>query len=219
MFRIQFIQAHNDFFTTSPRPRILDCGSNIGISVLRYKQLYPQAQITAIEPDARICELLRQNLRNNHYDDVEIVEAAVWTSNGHMRFTSSLNSQSGYLKLEDEPIAERPMADEYDVKTIDLRDYLSEPVDFIKLDIEGAELDVLIHCRDLLRNVREMSIEVHHKLHEPQMMGKIMNLLGEEGFQVALFLKENLPGELRLLQMHQFPSIYQYPLLLAWRND
>src|SRR5664279_2400892 len=47
MWRLQFLEKYNDFFSNKPNPYIIDCGSNIGVSVLRYKQLYPNCRITA----------------------------------------------------------------------------------------------------------------------------------------------------------------------------
>ena len=47
------------------------------------------------------------------------------------------------------------------------RDYLTEPVDFLKMNIEGVEWEVLADSEDLLRQVREIVIEYHHLSLQP----------------------------------------------------
>ncbi len=58
-------------------PLILDCGSNIGISILYFKHVYPAARIVAFEPDPTIVPYLRDNLERNGFTDVKIIEAAL----------------------------------------------------------------------------------------------------------------------------------------------
>ena len=53
------------FETDSPCPYIIDCGSNIGLSVLYFKHLFPNSDITAFEPDPELLNYLSQNLKSN----------------------------------------------------------------------------------------------------------------------------------------------------------
>jgi predicted O-methyltransferase YrrM len=43
------------------KPLILDCGANVGVSVLYFKRLYPDAEIIAFEPDEDVFAILKQN--------------------------------------------------------------------------------------------------------------------------------------------------------------
>ena len=47
------------FHTDKKQPLILDCGSNIGMSILFFKMLYPGARIIGFEPDPDTFEILR----------------------------------------------------------------------------------------------------------------------------------------------------------------
>src|SRR5262245_3958230 len=53
----------NDFYPRHEHPVILDCGANIGISVLNYKRQFPRAHIVAFEPDPEFAPVLRRNLK------------------------------------------------------------------------------------------------------------------------------------------------------------
>src|SRR5690242_10249467 len=50
LYREVFAEREYWFATDSPRPVILDCGSNIGMAILFFKSLYPEAEIFAFEP-------------------------------------------------------------------------------------------------------------------------------------------------------------------------
>jgi hypothetical protein len=66
-----------------------------------------------------------------------------------------------------------------------LSDYLDEPVDFLKLNIEGEELPVLQEAAasGKLRNVREMVLEYHGWPDGEQHLGDILNLLDRHGYR------------------------------------
>jgi hypothetical protein len=69
------------------------------------------------------------------------------------------------------------------VPCVPLSRFLDEPVDFLKLDIEGSEDEVLSEACDKLRNVRAMCVEYHHAfgLATDRLSG-ILRLLDAQGF-------------------------------------
>jgi hypothetical protein len=67
------------------------------------------------------------------------------------------------------------------VAAVRLRRWLEEPVDLLKLNIEGAEPEVLGDCGDLLRNVRRAIVEYHSFAQEPQELSDLLSILREGG--------------------------------------
>ncbi len=63
-----------------------------------------------------------------------------------------------------------------------LKDYLGEPVDFLKLDIEGAERDVLLDCAGSLSNVDHLLVEYHGSAGEEQRLGDVLGVIQSAGF-------------------------------------
>ena len=49
-----FDQQIYRFNTSNSKPYIVDCGANIGLSIIYFKQLFPNAEIVAFEPDEKI---------------------------------------------------------------------------------------------------------------------------------------------------------------------
>ncbi|MEO8581740.1 MAG: FkbM family methyltransferase [Patescibacteria group bacterium] len=169
-------------------PRILDCGAHIGLACIYFKSTYPGARITAFEPEPPNLELLKENLQINQMTDVEIIPKALWSTEGQMQLhvdidqenhwssTSSLLKGSWTTKQPTAPIV---------VETVKLSTYLNEPIDILKIDIEGAETEVLKECRDQLVNVKYLFVEFHAtRLHRPE---ELVTLLMNSGFELTVF--------------------------------
>lgn len=203
------IKGWNDFMTSSTMPRILDCGANIGIATLNYKRRFPNAQITSFEPDPAICRLLRRNLLANHAEDVEVVEAAVWTADGEASFYSE--GADGSRIVESDSRRANTI-----VKTVDFGKYLDVPVDLLKIDIEGAETQVLAHIRGRLTLVRNIIVECHIDNQKIGQFATILNVLSEAGFKVSF---NSYGGWIDLVRRptrhpHEFD---QYAVVAGWR--
>jgi hypothetical protein len=70
------------------------------------------------------------------------------------------------------------------VPTVRLRDYLNEPVEFLKLDIEGAEIDVMLDCADKLGEVAQMFVEYHGFAGKASRLLELLTAIEEAGFSV-----------------------------------
>lgn len=172
-----FVRGTLAFESGTSTPRILDCGANVGVASLYFKRCYPGARITAFEPDPHLAEMCRRNLSANGAADVDVRTAAVWTRNGEIEFTRE-GSDSGAISSID-PNVPGPRAV---VPAVRLRDWLSEPIDLLKLDVEGAELPVLEDCRDLLPNVRGIVLDLHEFDPHHRQTGAIFSVLCAAGF-------------------------------------
>jgi len=195
LYKDLFLRQIYHFTVRRPKPLVLDCGSNIGMSILYFKHLCPTARIIGFEPDQSIQPYLFENLSRNNLSDVTIVRGALAATAGFGSFYSGDKYGSC---LADHAIADAAMPD---LKTevvpcVRLRDYLTEPVDFLKMNIEGAEYEVLADCVDRLQVVNEMVIEYHHLPGLPRTLHKLLALLHEQGFEVLIndFDSETNPG-------------------------
>ncbi|MBU6323932.1 MAG: FkbM family methyltransferase [Bacteroidetes bacterium] len=164
------------FPSSIPEPVIYDCGSNVGLSLFSYRMQHPHSRLVAFEPDPKVYALLEKNIRANHLSPVELFQAAVWKNNGFMNFNSE-GADGGALG-----------SGTLEVRTIDLGQMLhaEQRVDFLKMDIEGAERIVLPHIRPHLHKIKHMFIEYHSFPNEPQELHRILQILSEEGFTYYL---------------------------------
>lgn len=156
-------------------PVIIDCGANIGMSILYFKRLYPASRISAFEASPEIAVFLRDNLAKNKIDDVNLVEKAVWTDNEGIWFGSEKSDASSIYLGENKIL----------VPSVRLRDVLlgQDRIDLLKIDIEGAEIEVLKDCHGALGKVQNLFVEFHSYLGQPQRLGELMQVLEMNGFR------------------------------------
>ena len=164
-----------------PAPYVIDCGANIGLSVLYMKIQHPSAKIIAFEPDPVNFSFLQKNVNAYRLRNVELRNEAVWKESTTLEFVSDGTLGS---KLNAAPGQQGTVK----VKAARLRDLLSEKVDFVKMDIEGAEYDVLKDCGDTLKNVHYLFIEFHGFFARMNELTEILQLVQDNGF--AYYIKE-----------------------------
>lgn len=175
-----FIDQVYKFPSNEESIKIIDCGANIGLSVLYFKKMHKKAKIIAIEADPNIYKQLRQNLHEYSYDNIELINAAVWNEETPLLFESQ-GSVGG-------KIANDEIQNTVQIPAVRLRNYLSSTVDFLKIDIEGAEYEVLKDCRDLLINVKNLFIEYHELQKEDQKLHEMLVWINKAGFKY--YIKE-----------------------------
>ncbi len=168
------------FVCDTESPLVIDCGSNIGLSIIYFKKLFPRCRVMAFEPDKKVFEILEFNVSSFGFSNVEIFDKAVWNSETTLEFMSEGADGGRVVATEDQSYSK------YSVNTIRLRDYLKEPVDFLKIDIEGAETEVIQDCEDLLPNIRNLFIEYHSFVDRPQTLHTLTTILFESGFRVHI---------------------------------
>ncbi len=162
------------------KPYILDCGANIGLSVVYLKHLYPDAEIIAFEPDDKNFTLLKKNIESFGYKNVEARKEAVWIENTVLRFASEGSMSSR--------IGDGSSQNTTEVKAVRLKDFLNRPVDFLKIDIEGAEFQVIKDLSDQLHFVNNLFLEYHGSFSQNTELNEIFSLIVANGF--SYYIKE-----------------------------
>lgn len=76
--------------------------------------------------------------------------------------------------------------DTVSVPVVRLAPYLDQSIDLLKLDIEGAETEVLLDCQDELDTVDHLFVEYHSYLEQEQRLDEILRVLREVGFRVHI---------------------------------
>lgn len=185
-----YIRHAYDFDAGREDPIILDCGGNIGLSAIWFKHRYPRAKVTVFEADPRIAEVLSANLLTLGLSDVQLVKSAVWTQAGQVAFASD-GADGGRVD---------PHQGQQIVDAIRLAEFIREPVDLLKLDIEGAEYAVI---RDLcetgaISRVRRLICEVHGRPGDSLALAALLRQLADHGLSFTMAgarSAPDLPGE------------------------
>ena len=169
-----FVQERLKFTARNPDPVIIDCGSNVGVSVLYQRMHHSRARIMCFEPDPAVFACLEENLRMNGVTNVECRPEAVWVHGEGVEFASE-GADGGSITVGAGKL----------VPSVRLKTVLERfpEVDLLKIDIEGAETDVLLDAGDLLKRVRFLYVEYHSFQGAPQRLHQLLGVLSSQGFR------------------------------------
>jgi FkbM family methyltransferase len=162
------------------KPLIIDCGANIGLSIIYFKENHKDAEILAFEPDEANFNLLKKNIQSFGLQDVSIKKEAVWIKETELNF-----SNEGTMASKIEHVT---YGNARKVKAIRLKDQLNKKIDFLKIDIEGAEFEVLKDIKDNLHYVQNMFFEYHGNFEQNKELLEIFEIITKAGF--SYYIKE-----------------------------
>lgn len=181
-----FLKRGYDFDSKDDTPLILDCGGNIGLSAVRFKEIFPKARVIVFEADPEVAQVLKRNLDSLKLSDVEVRNQAVWNEKSVLRFHSS-QDDAGFVD---------PKNGSIQVEAIRLSDVITEPVALLKLDIEGAEFKVLLDLCETgkIDNVDKLICEIHCNQETEPEFARVLSELSGRGFRYALHYACTDPG-------------------------
>lgn len=156
MLRETWFFKYYDIGMTDKSPVVYDLGANIGVPLLYFKTTYPDAKVYCYEPQKTAYNILSKNVHDNRFRDTYAYNLAVSDHNGLIGFMEGDGGQS-LLGHIDEESKEK-------VSCVRLSDRIRSDVDLLKMDIEGAEKDVLkdLQTNDKLRYVKNIVMEYHY---------------------------------------------------------
>ncbi len=158
------------------RPHLIwDLGSNIGTTAAHMAYVFPGCKIFGVELDPANAKLADRNIEPWR-DRCRLTRAAVWTHEGEVSYDRRAGLEDG---------ARVGASGRHAAPALTLNSLLQAtgPADYVKMDIEGAELEVLRHRTEWAEAVRSISVECH----PPYAMEDCARDLRRLGFVTTLF--------------------------------
>lgn len=222
LYREVFVYKAYDVRISIEDPVIFDCGANIGLTTLFYKYKYPNSKIFAFEPLESNLKYLELNIRSNNIQNVDIFPFALSDSEEEFILTQKENDTAGVMVRGEKYVSksfieyEREMVS-LRVKSKKLSDFIKKhKVDILKLDVEGAELDILkdLNQNNLLGKVKNITLEYHYFFgNNNNLLSSFLKILEDAQFKIKvssnlelvpdiLFLGNSLNSELEFLTLN-----------------
>lgn len=159
LFKQLLIHKEYEFKTSLAPEFIIDAGANIGLSALFFAQQYPNALVVAIEAEKENYELLCRNTKN--YPNIQSLNAGLWYKSTTLEVTSQNVGSTGFMVNETDPTNPNGLK-AWSTQDI-LEKYNRVYIDIFKIDIEGAEKELLMENTSWLQNTRIVILELHDR--------------------------------------------------------
>lgn len=164
---------------------IIDAGANIGCTTLFFGKKFPDAKTVSVEPENGNFQRLRKNVSSNSLENVVLMQAALWYNDDAKL---SINNEFGdkrswafSVNVQEKP--EEQAVESVTVTTI-LKKYLTDVVDILKIDIEGAEQHLFsepARYEEWLPKCKMIAIE----FHDQETRKRVNDILRHYGFQMT----------------------------------
>lgn len=168
-----FLHRIYDFKASKENPTVIDGGGDVGLFTLFVKQKYPDAKITVFEPDDEAFKLLKNNIALNGLKDVNVVHAGLYKHSGKISIGTDSSDEKSIFSEKKTSV----------IDVVKLSDYINSGIDFLKLNIEGAELDVITEIQGKLPLVNELVVEYHGFTEVGQNLHKLLEILDRAGLR------------------------------------
>jgi FkbM family methyltransferase len=142
----------------APR-HILDLGANVGYASVLFATRWPDASILAVEPEARNVVLLKRN--TGAYPRINALHAAVWSRPVRVSVANPEDDANAFQMVESTD-------DGAGIAAFTIPQFIERlecaQLDLLKMDVEGAEAEILRGAGEWLDRVNVMVIELHDRM-------------------------------------------------------
>ena len=150
-------------FEIGPAYTVVDVGSHVGVFAIFAAEKASAGRVIAVEPILGNYELLEQNILLNSARNVVPLRAAISGKSGSVRMFLADQNIEHSIHAD---LIHKTTGQEMIVPGLSLADLMESQkityVDFLKINCEGAEYDILLNCTDnTLRKIRRISLQYH----------------------------------------------------------
>lgn len=198
-----FLKGEYIFKSSRNEPVIFDCGSNIGMGILFFKIIYPNAKVIGFEANPEVFEILKKNISNLNMKDIQVHHLALYDQDTEITFYTGNRTESLLGSINSKRGGNKGVL----IKAKKLSEFLKaqSEIDLIKIDVEGAEWEIINDLIEsgCLRKSYQYLIEFH--FNPPDFEGKLSKFL--EYFEAQGYIYNirgdfNKVGEFQDLLIH-----------------
>lgn len=168
-------------------PIIFDVGANIGTYTTWMAKLLPQSKIYCFEPQRIVFQMLCGNIAINNFDNCYTYNMAVGKSCDFIEIDEPnyfSKEDFGIFSLIEDKIIEKS-GNKYTIPLISLdffmESYRIEKIDFIKIDVEGMDIDVLLGAKKTIET-HNPTIFIEHSDNKRSILDKIIDHMGIDDY-------------------------------------
>ncbi|ELP34400.1 FkbM family methyltransferase [Rhodopirellula baltica] len=189
-------EALKPYFRSNPQQCFLDVGVNLGQTLAKYRSVFPDGIYVGFEPNPACIAYVNELIELNHWDNIDLYPVGVAERHEictlNFFHNASDDPTASIIKdfRPDQAIRRRSHIAVFPIAEASIK----RPVSFLKIDVEGAELEVLKGCRSVLVRDRPIvSTEIlpcydgqnAFRIQRQQEVEALMNRVGYKCFRIA----------------------------------
>jgi FkbM family methyltransferase len=164
-----------------------DVGANIGMMTMLYAKLVgPSGRVHSFEPNPAVMHSLAAAVARAKYENVQLNEAALSAATGTFTLKAPMGNLGSASLIRE--MSDQSNYLEYSVQVGTLDDYVWKQsvrsIDLIKIDVEGAELDVLLGAKRTLAEIRPQAILFEDNSSSTASESPVIEFLRTEDYEV-----------------------------------
>ena len=176
-------EYHNDGFNIETNDIIIDVGAHIGLFALYASQFCKNGKIICYEPIKENYDLLLENIKQNKISNIIPYNSAVSSKSSTVKIYLNEDESGHSMFLENKNFVT--------VNSISLSDIFKEnniaTCDFLKLDCEGAEYEIIDSLReDFFQKIKKTIIEYHRADTNPELLENLTQQLESHNFRIKI---------------------------------
>jgi FkbM family methyltransferase len=157
---------------------VIDCGANVGYSSTYFLSTHPQSFVIAVEPDEGNFAILERNL-HPYGKRTRAIRAAVWRNHEKLQFKGPRTSGGEWGYSVEQADQEFGLTSVTVPELIEMSGF--RRVSILKVDIEGAELNLFQFNSEWIDLVDNLVIE----LHGPECSEVFFRAISRRGFKIS----------------------------------
>lgn len=195
-------------FNIQPHDIVIDLGAHIGAFAVYAAQKAAQGKVYAYEPEPENFKLLKENKSLNDLANLQVFSIAVMGKSGKVKLFVEHDITSINTVLEnDNPMYKQAITVPATTLKEIIKDNKIVEIDFLKIDVEGAEYDILLNTpHSVFNKIRKISLEYHDHFNHGHNVKELERYLQQQGFKTKV---DNTLFMTRFLK---------FGLLRAWKD-
>lgn len=157
-----FLQDQYEFGVKVQPSVIIDAGANIGLASIYFANRFPTAKIFAIECERSNYEILLENVKP--YKNVVPIHAALWDEEGEIQIVDPGLGNWGFMTAAKSADSKKSSCVRALTLSAIMREHKISHIDILKIDIEGAEVEVFNASSEWIDEVDTIIAELHDRL-------------------------------------------------------
>ena len=186
---------------------VLEIGANIGYYAMIEAQLCKK--VYAVEPVPSNVEFLRKNIELNGFSNIDVYQLAFGSENGFQEILLSDKSNwHSFYQNESYNLGEQ--SNKLRVKMMCVNEFVKnkEMPTFVKLDVEGYEIEVIKGMQKVLPKTKNIFMEIHSDIMKENETKQLLDIMRIYDFKVDLVIKYDRPGLSKILNVDYIDRIY-----------